>query len=182
MRARRAVVGAAFVSGVGALYVLEKAIARRWHAPEDELASAGLSMPSDVQHHFVTTTDGGRIHVVEAGQGPPIVLVHGITLGVGIWVRQFRGLAGTHRVIAIDQRGHGQSIAGTDGYRFERLADDLIEVLVRDPGSRCRGHREILGVVEELLNVGNDLIALFSLRLFPQQHELRDSLIDVGTS
>jgi pimeloyl-ACP methyl ester carboxylesterase len=114
---------------VGALYVLEKAIARRWHAPEDELASAGLSMPSDVQHHFVTTTDGGRIHVVEAGQGPPIVLVHGITLGVGIWVRQFRGLAGTHRVIAIDQRGHGQSIAGTDGYRFERLADDLVEVL-----------------------------------------------------
>jgi len=116
-------------TALGTVYVLERSLAQRWRAGEDELNAAGLSMPSDVEHHFVTTTDAGRIHVVEAGTGPPIVLIHGITLGIGVWARQFRDLADRHRVIAMDQRGHGQSIGGADGYSFERLADDLITVL-----------------------------------------------------
>jgi len=140
---RRAAAGALSVaSGLAAAYVLERALVRRWQTGPDELAAAGLSMPSDLEHHFVTASDGGRIHVIEAGQGPPIVLVHGITLGVGLWVRQFRALSGSHRVLAIDQRGHGQSLGGTDGYLFERLADDLIEVLAeRDvTGAVVVGH------------------------------------------
>ena len=116
-------------TAVGTAYVAERTLARRWRAGEDELTSAGLSMPSDLEHHFVTTGDGGRIHVVEAGTGPPIVLIHGITLAVGVWARQFRDLSQAHRVIAIDLRGHGQSIGGSGGYAFERLADDVIAVL-----------------------------------------------------
>jgi len=128
MKRSRVLGGFAFGTLLAAAYVLERSLARRWRAGEDELTAAGLSMP-DVDHHFVPTDDGGRIHVVEAGTGPTIVLIHGITLGVGVWARQFRDLTDRHRVIALDQRGHGQSIGGSGGYSFERLADDLLTVL-----------------------------------------------------
>ena len=127
MRRSRALAAAA--AGLGAGYVLERSLAKRWRVGADELAAAGLFMPADLEHHFVPTDDGGRIHVVEVGTGPTIVLLHGITLGVGVWVRQFRALAGGHRVLALDLRGHGQSIAGTGGYAFERMAADLLTVL-----------------------------------------------------
>jgi len=154
VRARRAAAAASIASGGVAAYVLERALARRWQAGPEDLASAGLSMPSDVEHHFVPTSDGGRLHVVESGEGPPIVLVHGITLGVGVWVRQFRSLAGSHRVIAIDQRGHGQSIAGSGGYDFGRLADDLLEVLAE---------REVRGAIVVGHSMGGMVLQLAAL-------------------
>lgn len=116
-------------AGLGLGYLLERSLVRRWRATEEELTAAGLSMPADVEHHFVATDDGGRVHVVEAGTGPPVVLIHGIALGVGVWARQFSTLPERHRVVAIDLRGHGPSIAGAGGFSFERLADDVIAVL-----------------------------------------------------
>ncbi|MGH8995404.1 MAG: alpha/beta fold hydrolase [Acidimicrobiales bacterium] len=125
---RRSLLAGGF-AGLGTAYALERALAQRWRAGASEVAAAGLSMPDDVEHHFIATSDGGRIHAVEAGAGPPIVLMHGITLGVGIWVRQFRELSKSHRVIAVSLRGHGQSIGVAGGYTFVRLADDVLEVL-----------------------------------------------------
>lgn len=128
MRRTRVAAAAVIGTGLGTAYVLQRSLAKRWRAGADELTAAGLSMPSDIEHHFVTTGDGGRIHVVETGEGSTIVLIHGITLGVAVWARQFRELSGTHRVMAVDLRGHGQSIGGSGGYSFERLADDLVAV------------------------------------------------------
>lgn len=106
-------------------YALLRAEVRRWKAePPTE-----HTLPADLSHHFVSVGDGGTIHAVERGDGPPLVLVHGVTLGVAAWAPQLRRLADRHRVIAIDQRGHGQSLAGEDGYSLERLSDDLLEVL-----------------------------------------------------
>jgi pimeloyl-ACP methyl ester carboxylesterase len=124
---RAAVAGAGVAGGAGALYLLQRAVAGRWRVGAGELAAAGLSLPPDLRHHFVTTSDGGRVHVVERGEGPTVVLVHGIMLGVATWAPQLRALPG--RVVAVSQRGHGQSRAGTDGYAFDRLAADLVEVL-----------------------------------------------------
>jgi pimeloyl-ACP methyl ester carboxylesterase len=57
------------------------------------------------------------------------VLVHGVTLSVRTWVRQFAALPGRgYRVIAIDQRGHGASTIGDDGHAVEHLGDDLAAV------------------------------------------------------
>ena len=54
------------------------------------MSSEGLTLPDDLRHHFVETEDGGRIHVVERGQGPPLVLLHGIMLSSALWVHQLR--------------------------------------------------------------------------------------------
>ena len=127
MNRRRAAALATTVAAAAGAYALEQARARRWRVGEGALEAAGLTLPADVRHRFVETSDGGRVHVVERGEGPATVLVHGVMLGVGVWAPQLHRLPG--RVIAVSLRGHGQSRAGSEGYGIERLAGDVVEVL-----------------------------------------------------
>jgi non-heme chloroperoxidase len=126
-----ALTAAGVAGGAGVLYVLQRAASARWRVGAEQLAAAGLTLPGDLRHHFLTMSDGGRIHVVERGESgvprPTYVLVHGIMLGIATWAPQLRSLDG--RIVAVSQRGHGQSRAGSEGYPFERLASDLLEVL-----------------------------------------------------
>jgi pimeloyl-ACP methyl ester carboxylesterase len=74
------------------------------------------------------TPDGGVLRGVEAGSGPPLVLLHGITLRADVWHRQW-ALADEARVIAVDLRGHGGSEAGHAGSTIEANARDLAFLL-----------------------------------------------------
>lgn len=130
-RTRRRLGFGALAAGVGALagYAGQRRMSNRWRADQAGLEAAGLVLDDLLVHRQIPVSDGGSIHVVETGAGPPIVLVHGVTLSVITWARQLNGLSADHRVIAIDQRGHGPSAAGTDGYGLDRLSEDVIEVL-----------------------------------------------------
>jgi pimeloyl-ACP methyl ester carboxylesterase len=56
--------------------------------------------------------DGDRTTLEQWGdRGPAIVCVHGIASSRKSWVRTAEALAGTYRVFAYDQRGHGDSAA-----------------------------------------------------------------------
>lgn len=88
-----------------------------------------LDLPDGVTHHLLDTRDGGTVHLIEQGEGRPVVLLHGITLRADAWAPQFHLLADRYRVIALDLRGHGGSVAGDDGYGLPRLAADLASVL-----------------------------------------------------
>jgi pimeloyl-ACP methyl ester carboxylesterase len=111
-----------------AAHALDRFGRRRYALGEGELATAGRTVPADVVHHEVVVSDGGRIHVVERGSGPAVVLVHGICADAAVWAPQLRTLSTDHRVVALAQRGHGRSVAGAEGYRLDRLAADLVEV------------------------------------------------------
>ncbi len=87
---------------------------------------AGLS--ADRRHHQISTFDGGSLHAIDIGDGPVVVLLHGVTLHAGIWHHQFE-LADRYRVIAIDLRAHGSSTAGSDGPTIEANARDLAMIL-----------------------------------------------------
>ena len=52
---------------------------------------------------------GDRVAYRVAGDGPPILLIHGITSDASVWERVMPGLARTHTVIAPDLPGHGAS-------------------------------------------------------------------------
>jgi pimeloyl-ACP methyl ester carboxylesterase len=81
------------------------------------------------------TVDGVRLHYVEAGEGPLVVLLHGFPEFWWSWRRQIPALVDAgYRVVVPDQRGYAQSDRPRDWreYRIERLAADvagLIEAL-----------------------------------------------------
>jgi pimeloyl-ACP methyl ester carboxylesterase len=72
---------------------------------------------------------GVRLAVEEAGEGIPVVLLHGLTATRRYVVMGSRNLErGGHRVISYDARGHGRS-SRAPSYRYEDLAEDLLAVL-----------------------------------------------------
>jgi non-heme chloroperoxidase len=78
----------------------------------------------------VRTADGAHIHCVYAGSGPSVVLAHGYLLELGFFDLVFAELTRAgYRVIAFDQRGHGRSIGGGDGYASAASAADYAAVL-----------------------------------------------------
>ena len=56
-----------------------------------------------------TAPDGESLAYEVTGEGPPIVLVHGITESRRSWDPLIAPLARDHRVVAVDLRGHGES-------------------------------------------------------------------------
>ena len=80
--------------------------------------------------------DGFEMYYERHGaQGDPLVLVHGYTGDVSDWERQLEAFAATHRVLAMDHRGHGRSGAPRDreSYTVERMASD-VEALAAQAG------------------------------------------------
>ena len=75
---------------------------------------------------------GVRLSGEEAGEGTPVVLLHGLTATRRYVVMGSRSLERSgHRVIAYDARGHGRSspAPAPDAYGYERLSADLAAVL-----------------------------------------------------
>jgi pimeloyl-ACP methyl ester carboxylesterase len=72
--------------------------------------------------------DGLRFHYREWGDpsAPPVLLLHGYTSHARSWDTVARGLAGRFRVLALDQRGHGES-ARASSYQELRLVTDVAE-------------------------------------------------------
>ena len=84
----------------------------------------------------VPSRDGVEIAVFRAGDGPPLVLIHGATADHTTWRTSGPLFAGRHRLFAIDRRGHGASgdAAAADAvadepYRIESEFDDVAAVV-----------------------------------------------------
>jgi pimeloyl-ACP methyl ester carboxylesterase len=69
--------------------------------------------------------NGTELHLQQHGSGPDLVLLHGIAMSSAVWVHQIPLLSGTHRVTAIDFRGHGRSAKPVMDYSASLLADDV---------------------------------------------------------
>ena len=82
--------------------------------------------------HRVVEANGIRIHLVEAGAGPVVLLVHGFPESWYSWRHQLRSLsAAGYRAVAIDVRGYGRSSAPTtiEAYRMTQHVADNVGVL-----------------------------------------------------
>src|SRR3954451_21956114 len=81
-----------------------------------------------VAHRFVEA-NGVRLHVAEAGSGPPVLLVPGWPQHWWAWRKVIPTLAERYRVLAIDLRGWGWSDAPPGRYEKQTFADDLLALL-----------------------------------------------------
>jgi pimeloyl-ACP methyl ester carboxylesterase len=82
-----------------------------------------------VSHLDVALPDGTRLHVAEAGAGPPLVLLHGWPQHWWAWRRVLGPLAQEHRVLCPDLRGLGWSDAPPGDYAKEAWATDVLGLL-----------------------------------------------------
>lgn len=78
-------------------------------------------------------SQGVRIRYVEQGTGAPVVLIHGFAVTPELnWGLPgiFDGIAATHRVIALDLRGHGKSGKPHDPAAYgDRFVSDVVNLL-----------------------------------------------------
>jgi pimeloyl-ACP methyl ester carboxylesterase len=82
-----------------------------------------------VAHEWPALADGTRLHVAAAGDGPPLVLLHGWPQHWWSWRRVLPELAGSHRVLCVDLRGLGWSDAPPGAYAKEEWAADVVALL-----------------------------------------------------
>ena len=83
-----------------------------------------MSAPRDLQ----IAAGGLRFHYVTWGpeSAPPVLLLHGLTGHARTWDALARDLAADFPVVALDQRGHGDSDRAPDGdYRVATMAGDV---------------------------------------------------------
>ncbi|HMC52635.1 MAG TPA: alpha/beta hydrolase [Acidimicrobiales bacterium] len=86
---------------------------------------------SDRRHRVVSANDV-RIHLVEEGEGPLVLLIHGFPESWYSWRQQLPALAGAgFRAVAMDVRGYGRSSrpAAIQDYRMVKHVGDNVGVL-----------------------------------------------------
>ncbi len=102
------------------------------------LAAAGAP-PARAQQQGVESrfadVNGTRLHYLTAGQGPPVILLHGFAQTSHMWRPLIAQLAKTHTVLAPDLRGFGQSDKPPQGYDKKTMARD-IQALAASLGHR----------------------------------------------
>lgn len=81
-----------------------------------------------VSHSYVRA-GGLSFHVAEAGEGEPLLMLHGWPQHWYMWRDVIPELAKTYRVICPDLRGLGWSQAPRTGYEKEALANDMLSLM-----------------------------------------------------
>lgn len=85
------------------------------------------------ESHWIAGPEG-KIFARSAGAGDPLILLHGFPQTHVMWHRIAPALAGSHRVIVMDLRGYGWSVAPQSGgdhqaYAKRAMAEDVLAVI-----------------------------------------------------
>jgi pimeloyl-ACP methyl ester carboxylesterase len=96
-------------------------------AGTDDAGPIPIPHVAGVRHRFLDVR-GERIHVAEAGDGPPLLLLHGWPQHWYCWHRVVPRLRDFSLVMP-DMRGFGWSSVPASGYDKENLADDALALL-----------------------------------------------------
>ncbi|HXB63761.1 MAG TPA: alpha/beta hydrolase [Solirubrobacteraceae bacterium] len=113
------------------------------------------------EHQHWTIVNDTRVNVIELGDGPPLVFVHGLSGSWPNWLEQLPVFGASHRVIALDLPGFGQSPMPADPITISGYARTLDALLAE------------LGVSAATV-VGNSMGGFVSAELainFPQRVE-----------
>ncbi|MFT7593931.1 MAG: pimeloyl-ACP methyl ester carboxylesterase [Paracoccaceae bacterium] len=73
--------------------------------------------------------NGIRLYHAQWGAGDPVILLHGGLGSIEAWANQIPEVAKTHKVIAIDSRGHGRSTRDATPYSYTLMASDVLALM-----------------------------------------------------
>ena len=73
--------------------------------------------------------NGVDLHYETAGDGPPLLFLHGLGSSTRDWEFQMAEFAQSHRVIAMDVRGHGHSAKPPGPYTVKLFSQDVVALL-----------------------------------------------------
>jgi pimeloyl-ACP methyl ester carboxylesterase len=96
-----------------------------------------------------------RLHYIEKGSGPPLILLHGNGESADYFKHQLTAFSAHCRVLAPDTRGHGRSPRGTAPFKLRQFAEDLKDFM------------DSLGIVKaDILGFsdGGNIALLFALK------------------
>ena len=107
---------------------------QRIHSAEADLFA---TIDAEVDESFLElATTGLRVRLLSQGSGPPLVLLHGVSLSAAAWAPLFNTLSGC-RLLAVDLPGHG--LSDPVDYRHvqlrqhaRELVDDIFDALGLD--------------------------------------------------
>ena len=85
----------------------------------------GFSQNPGLPQEKVAAVYGQNIHYFEVGQGPTVILLHGLGATKELWLANIGALAPNYQVYAIDQIGFGQSDKPLIDYKIATFADFL---------------------------------------------------------
>lgn len=89
------------------------------------------------------TPEPVELHVREEGEGPPVLLLHGLGGDHSVWNEVIPDLAADHRVLAPDLRGHGRSPSPSGStYSFGEMQADVLRLM----DARKLAHAHLVGL------------------------------------
>jgi pimeloyl-ACP methyl ester carboxylesterase len=113
--------------------------------------------------------DGVKLYYEQAGEGAPLVLIHGWTCDHTFLQPQFDHFSRTHRVVSVDLRGHGRSDKPEQEYPMTAFADDVAWMCAE------------LGV-EHPVVVGHSMGGTISLVLAGERPELPRAIVSLDSA
>jgi len=84
---------------------------------------------ADQRQGAYVDVNGARIFYQVAGQGTPLLLIHGFPLSGQLYQSQLTGLSSRFQVITPDLRGFGKSLAPDENASIETYAQDMLALL-----------------------------------------------------
>ena len=138
--------------------------------PIHDLALRDVDAAHTFAHNFINT-NGIRMHYVEEGQGPLVILLHGFPYLWYMWRRQIPALASAgYRVVVPDLRGFGMSDspAAVEDYDMSQAVGDIV------------GLMQALGETSAII-VGHDLGAWVAQACAMLRPELFRALVMLNT-
>lgn len=121
--------------------------------------TGGMLFTCDASIRKETVMKDIKLYYTEQGVGEPLILLHGNGEDGTYFKEQLAFFSKTHRVIAVDTRGHGQSPRGERPFCLETFADDLSDFL----DERGIPQASLLGFSD-----GGNIALLFALK-YPQR-------------
>lgn len=127
------------------------------------------TLPGDSRWVELPDAGGIQIHYVMAGEGSPVLLLHGLGASLVAWRDNIEALSERHRVYAIDMPGHGDSDNPATEYSLETYTQWLA------------GFQSALDIDRPAL-VGNSAGGMLALAVASARPEAVRSLVLVGAA